>query len=165
MIIDEEKKHVLTNCKQVKTGGKAADSDHNVLYMDVNLKILTAKPVRRVVWNFKNKICQEKFKIETSNTNVFTDCFMNDWSIENQIRTWKNTLVTYCNKAFKKIRVTSSHNKLTEVDLLMEKRRRLKNKKGAKYELEFKCVEKKLVELCGKKNFGFPSNGAGLNNF
>ena len=62
MVIDEEQKHILTNYEQVKRGGKATDTDHNTLYMDVDLKILTTKPERRVVWNFKNRQYQETFR-------------------------------------------------------------------------------------------------------
>ena len=140
MIIDEDKNYVLTNYKQVKTGGKAADTDHNILYMDVNLKILTAKPVRRVIWNFKNKICQETFKQETSNTNVFTDCFMNDWSIEKQILTWKNALIASCNKAFKKIRVTKPKqlkNIPQKVYELINTRNEVAKTKGNEKEVDF----------------------------
>ena len=40
MIVDEEKKCVLTNYEQVRKGGKAADTDHNTEYRDVDLKSL-----------------------------------------------------------------------------------------------------------------------------
>ena len=84
MVIDEQNKHVLTNYKQAKKGGKAANSDHATEYMDVNLKIITEKPKRREVWNFKNKEAQEKFRILTTETNAFSECFDNNLSVLEQ---------------------------------------------------------------------------------
>ena len=84
MVIDEDKNYILTNYEQIRRGGKASDSDHNTLFMDLNLKILAAKPLRREIWNFKNKQSQEKFKQETSKTRDFTNCFQNDLDVEKQ---------------------------------------------------------------------------------
>ena len=44
MVIDEDKKHILTNYEQVRKGGKAIDADHLTQYMDVNLKVIKEKP-------------------------------------------------------------------------------------------------------------------------
>ena len=65
MVIDEDKKYVLTNYEQVRKGGKAADTDHNTEFMDVNLKIMAGKPERREIWNFKEKESQETLKKPT----------------------------------------------------------------------------------------------------
>ena len=55
MVIDESKKHVLTNYQAVRYGKKAADSDHLTEYMDLNVQITKEKPVRQEIYNFKNK--------------------------------------------------------------------------------------------------------------
>ena len=41
MKIDEDKNHILTNYRQVKSGGKAVDSDHLTQYMDINLQFIS----------------------------------------------------------------------------------------------------------------------------
>ena len=47
MVIDEEKKFILTNYKPARKGEKAIDSDHFTEYLDINLKISPAKPIRK----------------------------------------------------------------------------------------------------------------------
>ena len=55
MVIDIDKKYILTNYKPVQNGGKAANSDHTTEYVDMDLKVITEKPKRNEIWNFKNK--------------------------------------------------------------------------------------------------------------
>ena len=38
MVVDEEKKFILTNYEQVRKGGKAADTDHATEFIDLDLK-------------------------------------------------------------------------------------------------------------------------------
>ena len=54
MVIDEEKRYILTNYQQVRRGGKAVNSDHATQYMDLNLVITTEKPDRKEIFNFKD---------------------------------------------------------------------------------------------------------------
>ena len=89
MVIDENKKYVLTNYEQVRRGGKAADSDHATEYLDLDLEVISEKPQRREIWNFKNKECQEKFKMQTSQTKDFSNCFQNNLPIIKQIENWQ----------------------------------------------------------------------------
>ena len=148
MIIDEDKKHVLTNYEQVKRGGKAADTDHNTLYMDVDLKILTTKPVRREIWNFKNKESQETFKKETSETADFTNCFRNELNLEKQVQNWKNILFSKCNKVFKKVRITNKRSTEIlnpEVSNLINSRNKL-SKYKENYE-EVKLLNEKISDI------------------
>ena len=74
MVIDEDKKFILTNYTQVKKGGKAVDSDHYTQYMDVNLQYNPVKPVREFFLHYKNKKSQMKFKQLTTDTDEFTKC-------------------------------------------------------------------------------------------
>ena len=43
MVIDNDKKHILSNYKAVKKNGKAVDSAHYTLYVDLELKITKKK--------------------------------------------------------------------------------------------------------------------------
>jgi hypothetical protein len=106
MVIDEESKYILTNYEKAKRGGKSCNTDHATEYTDVNLKLITEKPTRVEVWNFKNKKAQNNFKIQTSETNYFTSCFDNNLPTLKQIEQWKQVFGSYCRKAFKKVRLT-----------------------------------------------------------
>ena len=53
MIIDEDKKHILTNYKPARKGEKARDSDHFTEYVDFNFQIVPQKPVRKEIFNSK----------------------------------------------------------------------------------------------------------------
>ena len=75
MVIDDSKSHILTNYKQVRKSGKAIDSDHFTEYLDMDLEVIKEKPERQELFNFKDKQCQEKFTILTSETKEFTECF------------------------------------------------------------------------------------------
>ena len=101
MIIDEERRYVLTNYERAKKGGKVSDTDHATEYMDLDLKIATEKPERVEVWNFKNKEAQTIFKIQTTETNEFSSCFSNNRSVLKHIQNWQYIYKSHCNKAFK----------------------------------------------------------------
>ena len=111
MVIDSDKKYILTNYKHAKHGIKATDSDHFTEYMDINLQIKTEKPVRKEIFNFKNKEAQEVFKNNTTNTDDFTKCFEDDLPFEAQIDNWRKVLKSHCHKAFKLIRIKSKVQK------------------------------------------------------
>ena len=134
MVIDESKKHVLTNYQAVRAGRKATDSDHFTEYMDIDLQIIKEKPVRQEVYNFKNQECQAKFKILTSQTKDFTNCFRNNnLSILNQVEKWRKVLKTYCSKAFKKIRIQKKRKLKplnSELSRLIDERNKLMNAKS-----------------------------------
>ena len=105
MVIDVDKKYILTNYKQAKNGGKATDSDHFTEYMDLNLQFVSEKPIRKEIFNFKEPEALERFRDITTNTNTFSECFLNDLPLEKQIDNWRKTLKSHCQMAFKKIRI------------------------------------------------------------
>ena len=107
MVIDEDRKFILTNYEQVQKGGKAADTDHMTEYMDLDLKVETEKPERRELWNFKNKEAQKVFKDETTNTSEFSECFKSKLPVLEQIKNWRIVFSKHCRTAFKKVRVTN----------------------------------------------------------
>ena len=107
MVIDEDRKFTLTNYAQVRRGGKSANTDHLLEYMDLDLKIETEKPERRELWNFKNKEAQNNFKAQTTNTKDFSECFSNKLPVLDQINNWRKVFSKHCRNAFKKVRVTN----------------------------------------------------------
>ena len=133
MEIDEDKKHILTNYEQVRMGGKASDSDHFTEIMDVDLTIMTEKPERKILFNFKDKEALELFKQKTSQTKEFTDCFKNNLSLANQIEKWRAVLKSHCSTSFKKIRIKKNSKMRPlkpELLKLINQRNLLNRKKG-----------------------------------
>ena len=128
MVVDEDKKYMLTNYKTAKKGGKAKDSDHVTEYMDANLKIATEKPKRKFMWNFKNKSAQEKFKKLTSESNYFSDCFNDELSVIEQIDKWRTIFNQSVQNAFSRIRIRKRRKRKTispVVSSLINERNRL----------------------------------------
>ena len=95
MEIDESKKYVLTNYEQARKGGKVSDTDHATEILDVDMDILVEKPERREIFNFKDRESQEKFKIDTTNTNEFTSCFATDLPLKDQIKNWRKVVNSF----------------------------------------------------------------------
>ena len=76
-------------------------------------------------------------------------------SFEEQSTKWRKVLDDYFHKAFKKIRVTNKQSKKkSEIDVLMEKRRKLKKKESLdeKEEVELNDLEKIIAEKCEELN-------------
>ena len=105
MFIDDKGKYQITNYIPVKMNKRAVDSDHAILYMDLNVKIKKEKPIRKHVFNFKHYESQQYFKKITSETLLFTECFRNDTDIMEQIKNWQTTLFKFIGKSFKVSRV------------------------------------------------------------
>ena len=105
MLIDENKKYVLTNFEQVRKGGKASDTDHATQVMDVKLTLMPQKPIRRELFNFKDIAAQQRFKNLTSKTKDFTSCFVDKLPLMKQIDNWRKVLKSSFRKSFKKIRI------------------------------------------------------------
>ena len=102
MIIDEDRKLVLSNFNNVKSGGVVTESDHNVEILELNLVLQKNKPERLEIFKFSDESSQANFKFLTSNTEDFTNCFENDLDFESQIRLWRKTFKDYLHKSFKK---------------------------------------------------------------
>ena len=108
MVIDEDGRHILTNYEQVRQRGKATDSDHATEYLDLEMKIVTEKPSRNEIWNFKSEESQKTFKKNTSETNEFTNCFSTEQPIMTQIENWQKVLKKNIQVSFKKVRIKTN---------------------------------------------------------
>ena len=153
MVIDEDRKYILTNYEKVKRGEKASDSDHYTEYMDVSLNLIVEKPVRREIFNFMNKEAQEKFRLETSETSEFSNCFNNNLPVIEQIENWRTVLKSKCRKTFKKIRITKKKNVKPlnqNISKLIDERNFLKSKKENESIIE--CLNNKISELEAEEN-------------
>ena len=138
MVIDDRKSHILTNYKQVRKTGKAIDSDHFTEYLDMDLEVIKEKPERLELFNFKNKQSQEKFRILTSETKEFTECFSGKKPLLKKIDSWRKVLKSHCSKAFNKIRIKKNGMKRISNGLssLIDKRNQLVKDDANENEIE-----------------------------
>ena len=107
MVIDVDKKNILTNYKQARNGQKATDSDHLTEYLDLKLELVASRPERKEIYNFKDTASLAAFQEMTSNTKEFSECFQDDLPLEQQAEKWRMVLKSYCQAAFKKVRINN----------------------------------------------------------
>ena len=108
MEISENGENALTRYR----GEKIVKSDHNMLHCEVNLNFHKQKKHDQVeMFNLTNKECQAKFKMFTSNTNLFSKCFESDESIDIQFNRWKRKLIKSLYACFRKIRINQNKEK------------------------------------------------------
>ena len=122
------KKHILTNYTQVKKGGRAVDSDHVPMELNIDLKMLPTRPTRVTMFNFKNGQGRERFKQLTTDTTEFTECFISMQPLQDQCDKRHKTVMSYCQNLFPKIRVRTKRAKRSAADKLIQKRNLLKKK-------------------------------------
>ena len=101
MCIDNDNKYITTNYTQTKV--KAINSDHNTIFVKMNLKSIPFKEPKREIFNLKNVQCQEKFKIETEETYVLSSCFQGLEPCLYREKNGKNSLNTHIKRSFRKI--------------------------------------------------------------
>ena len=123
--------------------------------LEVNLQFSNLKPERIEIFQFKNRNSQLEFKQLTTNTTDFSNCFKNELEFEDQANQWKRVLKNYFYKAFKKVRVTNKQKvKKSEIDVLLDRRKKLKNRQliSEKDEDEIDEIEQKISEKCQERN-------------
>ena len=155
MVVDEERKYILTNYQNAKKGRKTCDTDHATEYMDVDLKIITEKPKRVEIWNFKNIEAQNKFKIQTSETNEFSSCFENNLPILDQIENWRNVFKSHCSKSFKKVRINKKKKIKhfpSQVSKLIDKRNQLMKIETEENKIEAKQIDEEVSSFEAETN-------------
>ena len=101
--IDEKREQVLSNYSKFKQMKRVIESDHNPIFLYLNLQFSKLKNESITIYQFKNIESQQLFKKLTSITSKFTDCFSNELSFEEQTTKWRNVLETFFKKSFKKI--------------------------------------------------------------
>ena len=78
------------------------------------------------LFNFKDPNGQQLFRELTTNTNKLTQCFEGDISFEKQSQNWFKCLNSLFYKCFTKIRSKKRKIEVTQVDILLEKRKKLR---------------------------------------
>ena len=112
----------------MRKGGQAVDSDHMVVELTLNMKVLPTRPTREIIYNFKNLNGQQVFKQNTSDTHEFSTCFNSVEPLLVQCEKWKHILEAHCKKAFPQIRLKKAKIKSSKADNFIKERNRLKKK-------------------------------------
>ena len=152
LVIDEDKKHVLTKIIKTKKGIKKVESDHNALISKLKFtwnKHLSKNKVE--IYNLKNKECQKVFKEITSKSNDLSSLFLKDDNLNICTKKFLKRLNGFIQEAFKKIRITDKQNE--EIEALFQRRKVLRNKSDDKSKDELLQVEQKLADKVAKENY------------
>ena len=131
IVIDDERKNVLTKLSKTKNGIVKIESDHNTIYYThLNLKWeKRVKQHRNELYNHKNKECQEATKA-VNNNHYLSSVFDEKGDLDTITNKFMKRLHKTIVKCFKKIRIKEKVDKAKEE--LFEKWRKLKNE--AKYD-------------------------------
>ena len=131
---------------------KSSYSDHNALLTSFNISWSKNNKKHRVeLFNLKNKDCQSKFKVVTSENEFLLSAITDNEDINVCIKRFTKRLDTCINKSFRKIRVVDRENK--EVSDLFHKRKLLRNKIDETSKKEAIEVDDKLNKLCAEDNY------------
>ena len=143
MVIDEKKTHILTNYQR---GGRAINYDHFTEYLDINLELISEKPERIELFNFKDEKSQLIFRKSSSETDEFTNCFLDEAPLEIQVENWRKVLHSHCKNAFKKIRIRKKKVKpiSPSIATLINERNTLSTAHGNQIKIEL--IEKEIAD-------------------
>ena len=154
LVIDEEKKYVLTKFTKTKNGMKIQESDHNSLITNINAtwhKKRNIKPIE--MYDLKDQEGLKKFKAMTSKDNFLSEVFQEEEkNIEVKTKQFLKRLGFCISQSFKKIRITNT-KKNKYLEGLFNKRRILRQKKDEKSLGELNKVELSLSTMCAEDNF------------
>ena len=92
------------------------------MWLKLDLKIVPEKPENIVVLNYKDKVGQQNFMRNTSNTSEFTTCLKSKLPVKDKMNKWKHLLDKHCNIAFPKIRIIKNNLKPSKADHLINER-------------------------------------------
>ena len=154
IVIDDERKHVLTRLTKTKKGVVKVESDHNVIF--TNLKLTWDKKVREQrteIFNLKNIECQKVFKEATTienNNHYLSSVFDEKDDINNLTEKFMKRLQKTIKKCFKKVRVTERVD--NEKEDLFRKWKEMKNSETVD-KAEFEKIENELADKYAKEYF------------
>ena len=140
---------------------KIVKSDHNLMVASFNIQFQSVnyqKP-RRVLFNLKNKECQEIFTEVSENNFKLRKCFKSHKSFPEQCNMFFKTLDGMMHQCFRKVRVRKMKEN-TEIQVLLDEKMDIQismepnmNKENLT-DAQDKIIEieKKISKLCADKN-------------
>ena len=109
LVIDEQRKHVLTRTKQTKNGPVIKESDHNVLLAEFTLNVKESdKESKTEVYNLKNLKCQKEFQKYTSNTKMLSSIFDSKENVDILVNRFMKKVNGCIKMNFKRVRITKA---------------------------------------------------------
>ena len=166
MVIDEDRKYVLTRFYKYKTKTSRVESDHNLLILELNFKWnQKIKIDRKEVYNLRNTECQKVFTENTANNKRLIEALKNNNILSGGSK-WLKELKHIDAKSFKKIRLTQGREKpCKELSDLFQQRENVKQMitnliKSKKCNI-CEYVVKTLTEYC--KHMKVTHNDIGTN--
>ena len=152
LVIDDERKHVLTKYTKVKNGTKRTESDHNVLISKMKFKWMKKLKMKKIeILNLKNADCQREFKELTSNTDFLSSVFDSHSDLHAITKKFLKRLNGCLHNSFKKVKLSERHNH--ELEELFSRRKKLRMKTDEKSREELKKVESELASKCAQDNY------------
>ena len=122
MLVDEERKHVLTRYYKSNGVTKVVKSDHNILLLNICYPWDTQVRRQRVeIFNLRNKQCQADFYRSTNNTDVLSQCLENK-DVLTGGKQWLKRMKTLLHQNFRKVRINSQPKKNKVQELLSNKK-------------------------------------------
>ena len=113
LLIDEDRKYVLTRITNTKRGVVKKESDHNALIAEFDLKIdILERKKKPEVYNLKNSECQKKFFKYTSNTKMLSSVFDSKDDLNILAKRFIKKLDGCIKVTFKKVRVNNCNIKV-----------------------------------------------------
>ena len=126
MHIDEGRSNVLTSLTNTNKGVVKHESDHNSITTQFKINWTKKDKLKRIkIFNFRDKIGQEKFKIMTNNSTKLSSVFDTQDDIELQSKKFLKELSKILHQCFTKIRVKETQNK--EINKLFKKKKSSEN--------------------------------------
>ena len=145
MMIDDERKYVMTRLTKTKNGVVKKESDHNTMVTEINMIWKPdTKPYRNEVYNLKNKECQKGFKHDTDNTKELSDIIDREEDVEKATKKFLKRLNGFITKHFKKVKVIHKVDK--ELEGLYKEKARLKTMHDTDSETKLEKVEAEMAE-------------------
>ena len=107
LLVDEERRYVLKRYYKKKEVAKVVKSDHNPLFLYLNIPWnMHVRNSRKEIFNLRNKECQAVFYQNTSNTEILSRCLDNR-DVVTGGKHWLKNLKTVIHSSFRKIRISN----------------------------------------------------------
>ena len=106
---------------------------------------------RKEIFNLRNETALKRFKDLTTNTNRFSKCFVTQETLDVQFKRWQRQLQKALHVNFKKVRCKDEDDpKLSKIDILMEEKKIILNKKhlSAEDKNAIKIVDARISKEC-----------------
>ena len=158
LLIDEQKKYVLTSFVKRKGVISVKDSDHHTMILDLSLKFRD-KCQRIETYNVRERKSQMAFQINTSKDSRLSDCFTDNKGLETEGQMFNKIFFQKFNQSFKKVRRVNKV-KDDKVSKLISSRnsllQTLKVSGQSEYieiESKIQILEKEICSLVEEDNF------------